>query len=301
MNTTSFKVFHVETESQSIQLSHSAWLERSEEFARPPSNYHMPFLWSDRSEIELERFWNPLLESPVRLRTVYPPREFEDSPFQRHDCAHGAIAISILCVPWFVAGDPTQGANTSLFLGEKTTGAAQIHKCDEDRLVKIYDFVYRTLTSMSAENDDAKLLFYFLKCVLHGPSPRCSVLKLDLHHLFTEFHLAVSSGALFLEHILTKKSRSWSNGLKKWNEFIPEAPIDMAEVNPIFQYRHVMSHSNATDAQRQILEWKKDQGHDDLQAFETIRRTVWVMAKACLRAIVLDQERYREFQKARPD
>lgn len=311
--TTIFKAYHLNIESDCIQLSQSAWIERSNDFINQPNNFHPSLLaFSGKSEYGLSGYYQQLIESPIRLRTIHTEEEEEGNPFQIHDCSHIAIAATILCEPWFVVGiesflnnrtpgNASLGPYTTFFVGDNSVEPAQISKSEEDRLIHIYKFVHRSLALSSWESDNAKLLLLFLRCVARTPYQRFTVLKLGLDHLFTEWHATILNAALFFEYLFTNESKNYGGGIQIWNRiYSPTAYVDEGLVDIVFYYRHLVAHSNPTYAKRQISDWKAHSGFDDQTACQMIRRTIWSTAKTCLRAIIDDEAKYCAFQSARP-
>ncbi len=310
--TTTFKTYHIEIESGEIQLSRAAWIEKSDKFKNQPGNFDPYFFHSfEDPQFGLSRFDKQLVESVVRLKTIHTAKEGDETPFQLHDCSHIAIALSILYKPWFVVGietfennrnaNPGYGPYISFFIGDKEAGPVYIPKQEESRLMHIYNFVYSTLTSLSWESDDARLLLLFVRCVLRTPSQRFAVLKLSLEHLFSEWHATILNAALFFEFLLTKESHNYSKGIQKWNEIFTFAQIDDESIDKVFRYRHLVAHSNPTKAIKVIDEWKMKIGFDDLKISELIRKVIWSTAKNCMLAVIENDALYKRFQSEKPD
>jgi len=315
--TTTFKTYRVEIDSPLIELSKSAWIEKSNIFEEDPKIYNRSmFMLSGMDEdpnYSQLNFFKKLSNSSVRLRTVHTGKESEKSPFQLHDCSYIAIAIAILCDHWFVAGLETfqnnrtvspasLGSGYAFFLGSNSTDPVVIKRDDEINLKNIYEFVYKKLTTLSWEDDDAKLLLLFSRCVVKSPMPRMSVLKLGLSHLFTEWDDLILNSALFFESLLTKESRKVLKGAKEWNKhFAPEFSIDEELIDVVFQYRHCVSHANPTDAQKKILAWKEKIALDDLKVAQVLKTGIWRTARLCMRAMISNESKYLEFRRMRPN
>lgn len=314
--TTTFKVCHLNIESPCIQLSESAWIERSNSFVDQPDSFDLSLLASSVSDdlrFGLLKFYQQLLASPIQLRTIHTDEEMESNPFQVHHCSYIAMAATILCDPWFVVGlgsshnsrDPSNSGlapSTAFFVGDNSAEPAHISKFDEDELIHIYKFLYRTLALSSWGSDDAKLLLLFLKCVVPTPYQRFTVLNIGLDHLFTEWDAMILNAALFFEYLFTNESRDYKKGIQKWNQmYCPTANVDELLLDIVFKYRHLVAHSNPTKAQRQILDWKTNSGFNDQTASQEIRRAIWSTAKTCLRTIINGENKYREFQNERPN
>jgi hypothetical protein len=303
-----FKAFHLDVDSASIQVDEQAWIEKSTEYINTPSISYPSFLdSSDDPQFGLRRFYADLRASPVRLRTAHNDQELEEHPFAVHDCSHLGIAVSILCDPWFVVGietffndrelnNPSFGLYTSFFTGENASDPACIHTEDEDHLKTIYSFVHRNLAFTSWDGGTAKLLLLFLRCVVRTPYQRFTVLKLGLDHLFTEWDATILNAALFLEYLLTNESDNPITGVQVWNSVMPPtAKLNEKEVDIIFRYRHLVAHSNPTRAKHRIETWMKEQKIANDEAILAVRRSIWMNAKKCIRAIIDDENKYYEF------
>jgi hypothetical protein len=311
--TTTFKAYHLDIESSRIQLSQSAWIEKSDEYINQPSNFSPSFIWSfDDPQFGLSRFSKQLIASAVRLRTVHTASEADTIQFQIHNCSHIAIASAILCKPWFVVGIETFennrdnnsgiGPEMSLFVGEKSAKPAYIPSSMESILIRIYNFVYRSIALSSWDSDDAKLLLLFLRCVLRTPYQRFTVLKLSLDHLFSEWHATILNAAIFFEYLFTNKSEDYQKGIQKWNIiFQSSALVDEELIDKVFRFRHLVAHSNPTRAKKIIEDWKNQSGFDDLKMADVIRETIWSTAKTCMYAIIENNALYQRFQKERPN
>jgi hypothetical protein len=307
----------VRIESSTIALSNSAWIEKSTEFVGMPENFSPNMLAftgiNDDPNYGLTRFYKELLESDVQIRVTFSGEEFEKNPFQLHDCAHIAIAIAILCDPWFVVGiekfennrspdSPSLGPWTTFFIGENSQEPATIARNDEIQLKQIYAFVYQALAHSSWEDQMTKLLLLFLRCVVRGPYQRFPVLNIGLDHLFTEWHNSILNAALFFESLFTNESNNIRQGVQIWNRLYKSAAaVDEELIDIIFQHRHLVSHPNPTRAIHKISHWKNGLGLNDIHVTDVIRKGIWRSAKTCMRAIINNPNQFHEFQKTRPD
>ena len=311
-----FKTVHLEIESPSIQLSESAWIVRSPSFVNMPHGVDLGFAaffsGFDDPQFGLMKFLQSLVSSPVILRATHTEEESEKTPFQIHDCSYAATAISIVCDPWFVVGienfsnnrdpaHPSLSPYTTFFVGDSSEEPAKIFRDAEEKLIRAYEFVYRSLALSSWDSVEGRLVLMFLRCVTRTPYQRFAVLKLGLDHLFTEWHATVLNGALFFEYLLTKESDDRRGGVRHWNKtFSPYSQLDEDLIDILFQYRHIVAHFNPTRARSRIEEWKKKGGLDDEAALSGIRRSIWFNAKTCLRAIVDYDDKFQYFWRSKP-
>lgn len=309
--TTTFKAYNLELASSSIQLSDSAWIEQCPDFSGAPSfEPSLLSLADEHPQYGLSRFYQELVGSPVRLRTVHSADQQEENPFKLNDCAYVAIAIAINHDPWFVVGieslsnnlrpdNPSQGPYSSFFNGRK--GPLKVRKADESDLEEKYNFVYKTLTESDWDEDLAKLLLQALKCIAKPPYQQFPVLKLGLGHLFTDWDSTILSAALFLENLLTTEGRGRSQGLREWNEIYTTSVLDESLVELVFQYRNLVVHSNATCARSRVAAWR-DEGHlSEEDAITVIAEFIFMTAKRVLRAISSnDIQKWQDFKRRRP-
>jgi len=312
--TSTFKAHNLETESSVVQLSECAWIETSDDYIEKPAGHLHSLLYfgfgQEDPQYGLSKFLQPLIDSPIRFRTVHTQKEANDNPFLLHDCTHIAIALSIVCDTWFVCGiesfgnssnpnTPSIGSEFNFFSGKPDL--SRLTKNDERPLLDAYKFVYRSLTNKSWESEENLLLFHYLKCVVRLPYQRFTVLKIGLDHIFTEWHALILNAALFFERLLTEESSNRKLGVQQWNSVMGvDASLDEEFIEVLFNYRHTISHSNPTRAIGKIADWINHQQGDALSINREFRNKLYSAARSCFRAIVFEPENFIEFKCKRP-
>jgi hypothetical protein len=304
-----FKVHHLNIESNQIQLSTSAWIERSNDFVDsprtiPPLSLHSPSSFG----IGLLSFNEDLLCSEVRFRAVQTSEQLEHTPFDVDRCAFIGVAVSILCAEWYAVGvqnslscanDAVSHASSGItvFDGVRSEQCAYISKLDESELKQIYDFVCSALSSKPVDPLATRIITFFMKCVPLIPYRAHYVLDLGVSGLFPEWHELVLNAAVLFELIFTLESKHFMAGVDSWNAKYPiNSQVNPKDIDAVMKYRHLIAHSNASDAQKAICKWKAENGFDDYCAIERIRSVVLATAKKCIRAIAGDLSRFKVFQ-----
>ena len=312
--TTTYKMHHLTTESQSIRISDDVWIETSRDFVGQP-DVKPRLSYSSEMPTDLtfglSKFEDALVKSPVRLRVTNSEEQEEKRPFDRDECAYIATALAILSDDWFVVGiesfsnsrepqNPSFGPFCTFFKGENSGGGSIIRKVDEALVIKCYDFVYAALSGTSWDNDNAKLVFLFLKCVTHTSTQDAHVLKVGLSHLFTEAHSTVLFGSLFFENVFSEESKNILKGVDLWNKiFGQDYNIDRALVEVVTKYRHLVAHDNATRALNFLANWKTQSGYDDQAGYAAIQKFIPKSAKLILRGIITEDTKFSDYLKQR--
>jgi len=312
--TTTYKAFHLKTESLSIQISDDVWIETSEDFVgQPEVNPRLSYFPGTPSDPQfgLSKFEDALIKSPIRLRVTNSEEDEEKYPFDRDECAYIATALSIVSDDWFVVGiesfsnsrepqNPSFGPFCTFFKGENSDGGSTIRKADEPLVIKGYNFVYQSLSEASWDSDNAKLVFLFLKCVTHASTQDVHVLKVGLSHLFTEWHSTVLFASLFFENVFSEESRNMLGGVDLWNKIFGQIyNIDREFVDAVMNYRHLVAHNNATDALSRLSKWKQLSGYDDRAAHDAVQKFIPKTAKVIMRAIITEGTKFSDYLKQR--
>ena len=148
--TSIFKTCHLDIESEQVNLSDGAFIEKSSEYSGKLVSERFelpPMMMSNRmdSQFDLSKFCEDLINSEIRLRVRYIEEKERNQPFARDHCSYIAVALSILCDSWFVVGleefdchdspnPPSIGPHTTYFLDNDSEGSANIDADQENEL-----------------------------------------------------------------------------------------------------------------------------------------------------------------------
>ncbi len=81
----------------------------------------------------------------------------------------------------------------------------------------------------------------------------------------------------------------------------PCSIVDAGMINVIMNYRHIVAHSNPTDARNRIDKWLRISKLDNIEAAERVREYIWRTSKKCLNEIINNEEKYNDYKKQKND